>query len=268
MNTDRYRFTLGEFECFAILDFTGSLNAEIYFPNVSHSILHAENIDPESISTPGICLAVNTGADWVLLDTGLGFLKEDSKLKQILEEENIEPRHIILTHPDADHYGGLLNKDQMPVFPDAHVYMCRDEWGTFTSEAFYEISNRPTMYREHLLLLEAQVKLVDCDAEFLPGFRMIPLPGHTPHHVGIEIESNGEKLLFSGDVVCQPLHIKHLDWHFAGDEDHDIARESRIKFAQMASESGCLVLAFHFDFPGLGHVIQNGDSWKWQPLEL
>ena len=23
-----------------------------------------------------------------------------------------------------------------------------------------------------------------------------------------------------------------------------------------------------FDFPGLGHVIQDGDSWQWQSLEL
>jgi glyoxylase-like metal-dependent hydrolase (beta-lactamase superfamily II) len=97
---------------------------------------------------------------------------------------------------------------------------------------------------------------------------MIPLPGHREHHLGIMVESNSEKLFFVADVVCHPLHIEHLDWHCGADSFHTLARETRINFAQMAVESGCLVLVFHFDFPGLGHVIQDGDGWKWQPLDL
>lgn len=97
---------------------------------------------------------------------------------------------------------------------------------------------------------------------------MIPLPGHRAYHAGIEVESNGEKLLYAGDVVCHPLHIEHLDWHCWADSDHEVARESRIKFAEMTSASGSLVLAYHFDFPGLGHVIQAGDGWQWQPVAL
>ena len=97
---------------------------------------------------------------------------------------------------------------------------------------------------------------------------MIPFPGHRNHHVGIEVESNGEKLLFAADTVCHPLQIEHIDWQFNGDTNHDIAHESHIKFAQMAADSGCLVMAFHFEFPGLGHISQGGDGWKWQPLEI
>ena len=267
MNTDRYRFKLGDFECLAILDFTGSSDAEFFFPNVSHLLLQAENIDPKSISCPGICLAVNTGTDWVLLDTGLGFVGEDTKLAQILEEENIQPRHIILTHLDLDHYAGLITADNTLVFPDAQVHICRDAWSLFTADSYYE-ENDTYDRREHLRLVADQVKLVECVGEVLPGFSMIPLPGHREHHLGIEVSSNGETLLYAADAYVHPLHIEQLDWHFSGDTDHEIARESRIKFAQMAAESGCLVLAFHFDFPGLGHVIQDGDGWQWQPLAL
>jgi hypothetical protein len=28
------------------------------------------------------------------------------------------------------------------------------------------------------------------------------------------------------------------------------------------------VLAFHFPFPGLGHVVQKGEKWQWQPIEM
>lgn len=262
MNTDRYRFKLGDFDCLAILDSTGSYNSDVFFPNVSHHLLQAENINPDAIDNFRTCLAVDTSIGWVLLDTSLGFLNEDAKLAQILEEENIKPRHIIITHLDADHYGGLINSQQKPAFPDTEVHICRDAWQLFTSE-----EHRPET-REHLLLVKEQVTTVDCDGEVLPGFRMIPFPGHREYHVGIEVVSNGAKLLFAADTVCHPLHIKHLEWHFGGDSDHELACESRIKMAQMASESGCLVLAYHFEFPGLGHVIQEGDGWQWQPLEV
>jgi hypothetical protein len=26
------------------------------------------------------------------------------------------------------------------------------------------------------------------------------------------------------------------------------------------------ILAYHFDFPGLGYVQQQQDEWKWQPI--
>lgn len=269
MSNDRYRFKLGDFECLAILETQAYPNkAEMIFPNVSHADLRIENIDPEVIPLDSICLAVNTGTDWVVLDTGVGFVRDDLMLAKILKEENIQPAHFIITHLDIDHYGGLLNPDKTPAFPDANVYICRDAWELFISDAYYEKYSYEYDRREHLSYIKEQVQLVECAGEILPGFSLIPLPGHRDYHMGIEIESKGEKLLFAADVVAHPLHIKHLDWYCGADTDHELARESRIKFAEVASASGCLVHVFHFEFPGLGHVIQDGDGWKWQPLEL
>ena len=28
-----------------------------------------------------------------------------------------------------------------------------------------------------------------------------------------------------------------------------------------------LVQAFHFPYPGLGHIVQQGGAWQWQPIE-
>ena len=276
MSSDRYRFKLGDFECLAIRDVNWRRDITGWFANipaeVSRPFLHKMNVNPDDAPNAMTCLAVNTGTDWVLLDTGMGFVVEDSKLAQILEEENIQPHHIIITHLDHDHWAGLINRDKTRAFPNAEVHICRDAWVAFTSsdgEAYYkESEHRLPEHRELLLLVGKQIKTVNCEGEVLPGFSMISFPGHRKHHVGIEVESNGEKLLFAADTVCHPLHIEHLDWHFSRDTDHDMARESRIKLARMASESGCLVLGFHFEFPGLGHIIQDGDGWKWQPLEL
>ena len=91
MHKDRYRFKLGDFECLAILD-TGSYpnKAEMMFLNVSQAGLLNEQIDPEIVNLDSICLAVNMGTEWVLLDTGLGFVREDALVGPILAEENIQ----------------------------------------------------------------------------------------------------------------------------------------------------------------------------------
>ena len=276
MSNDRYRFTLGDFECLAVRDVQWGVGGTGWFPNipaeVSQPLLEKFHGNPDSFPNAMTCLAVNTGTEWVLIDTGMGFVVEESKLAQILEEEDIQPQHIVITHLDNDHWGGLINPDKTLAFPNAKVHICRDEWDAFTSndgEAFYQESeHRFREHRELLLLIEDQVVTVDCDGDVLPGFKMIPFPGHRKHHVGIMVESNGEKLMFEADTVCHPLQIEHPYWQFAGDTDHDVARESHTKLAQLASESGCLVMGFHFDFPGLGHVRQDGDGWKWQPLEI
>jgi hypothetical protein len=28
-----------------------------------------------------------------------------------------------------------------------------------------------------------------------------------------------------------------------------------------------LVFAYHFPYPGLGHVVKTGKTWQWQPVE-
>jgi hypothetical protein len=34
-----------------------------------------------------------------------------------------------------------------------------------------------------------------------------------------------------------------------------------------AAADNALVFAFHFPFPGLGHVVKKGEGWQWQPVD-
>jgi glyoxylase-like metal-dependent hydrolase (beta-lactamase superfamily II) len=272
MSDDRYRFKLGDFECLAILDNTFTGSAERMFSNVTPAELaphlKANNIQANTISGSYNCLMVNTGNDdWVLIDTGIGDLQEGSNLLEVLEDEDIFPDHIILTHAHLDHYGGLIKADGTPNFPNAQVYMCRDEWAVFTSRDYLtDNPDRAAVIRKHLIPAENQIERVECAGEVLPGFTMIELPGHSPHHIGVLIESNGEYLIVAGDAVVHPLHIEHPEWHFFTDAEPETAVESRRTLAQLAVEHDALVMAYHFDFPGLGRIVPSGTGYKWKAL--
>jgi len=42
---------------------------------------------------------------------------------------------------------------------------------------------------------------------------------------------------------------------------------TRRRLLNKAAEEKALVLAFHFPFPGLGHVLKRREAWQWWPIE-
>lgn len=272
MSDDRYRFKIGNFDCIAILDNTFSGTVERLISNVSREELaphlKAHHIKADIITGSYACLMVNTGDDdWVLIDTGAGDAQEGSQLLKILEDEDIWPDHIIITHAHIDHYGGLINKKGEPTFPNVQVYMCRDEWAIYTSSHYLEENpERAPTIEQYLIPAESQIERVECSGEILPGFSIVELPGHTPHHIGILIESGNEKLIFSGDALVHPLFVEHPEWAFANDTNPETATESRKYLAEIAVKENALVMSYHFEFPCLGRIVETDNGHRWQAV--
>ena len=274
MSDDRYRFTVGDFECLAIKDTAISGEGKQIFSNVDKEVykasLKARGENHKKIDIPYNILAVFSD-DWVLIDAGIGNLGDDEgKLAEILDDEEIRPEHIILTHAHADHYGGLLDSEGNETFGNLPIYMCQNEWVMSISGEYADDNpQRAEMIASYLVPLESQIERIEClnMNEILPGFSVLKLPGHTPHHIGVLVESQNEKLIIASDAVIHPLHFENLDWHCGFDADHEIARESRVKLAELAIELDALVLCYHFPFPGLGRISRQGEAYQWTAIE-
>jgi glyoxylase-like metal-dependent hydrolase (beta-lactamase superfamily II) len=50
------------------------------------------------------------------------------------------------------------------------------------------------------------------DHVVIDGVRLVPSPGHTPHHVSVMIESRGQSAVITGDVMHHPCQIAYPDW--------------------------------------------------------
>ncbi|MGH3633367.1 MAG: MBL fold metallo-hydrolase [Mycobacterium sp.] len=178
------------------------------------------------------CLLVETpAAGLVLVDTGFGLgcvrhprllgwsrhlvrpvLREaETAIRQIeaLGHDPADVRHIILTHLDYDHTGGL------PDFPWATVHVHGPE---------YRAGMRPTMverirYRGEQLWAHGvkwQINEVDGGPRWfgfeavhdLPGLPpeilVIPLLGHSRGHVGVAVHTGARWLLHAGDAYTLP----------------------------------------------------------------
>lgn len=66
--------------------------------------------------------------------------------------------------------------------------------------------------------------------------------------------------------VLHPIHLEQPEWCAAVDFAPDQVAATRRRILNRAAAEKALVLAFHFPFPGLGHTVQKGEGWEWQPI--
>jgi glyoxylase-like metal-dependent hydrolase (beta-lactamase superfamily II) len=131
---------------------------------------------------------------------------EETAVRQIerLGFSRQDVRHIVLTHFDSDHIGGLAD------FPDAQVHLTADEArGSVHSPTWRErIRYRRPQWEHGVKLVEhrpdgerwrgfAAARELDAIA---PGIVLIALPGHSRGHAAVAVEADSGWLLHTGDA--------------------------------------------------------------------
>jgi glyoxylase-like metal-dependent hydrolase (beta-lactamase superfamily II) len=278
VDTESYRFKLGDFECVSLSD--GSLDYPLknFFANVPmaqiEEALCQRNLPMDYVTTPYTCLYIDTGEHRVLVDMGAGHLgPRTGRLLQNMKAADIDPADIdtiFITHAHAGHIGGALDDEGRPVYVNASYFMWKEEWRFWASEiAFTKAPERfVTVARENLGSIQDRLGLVEHETEILPGIRAIPAPGHTPGHMVALIFSGDEQLMYIGDTVLYPLHLEHPDWVPIYDIMPEEAAASKRRIFDRAAEEKVLVMGPHFPpFPSLGYVVRKGEGWQWQPVE-
>jgi glyoxylase-like metal-dependent hydrolase (beta-lactamase superfamily II) len=187
------------------------------------------------------CLLIETAsAGLVLVDTGYGLRDVDRPFPRIsrpfaamlnirLREEETairqierlgycarDVRHILITHLDFDHAGGIED------FPHAAVHLTRTELETFrTRRQGFVMRER---YRPMQVDQVRNWRSYDPQGEPWFGFEavrqldglppeilLVPLKGHTYGHAGVAIASDGGWLLHAGDAYFYRHEVRRPD---------------------------------------------------------
>ena len=174
---------------------------------------------------------------------------------------------VVHTHLHADHVGWDTYRDDdawVPTFPGArHIYTQRElDW--------CKLGDNPGtahVYEQSIAPIEAAglAHIVAEDADLGDGMTLEPSTGHTPGHVSLWLESNGERALLTGDFLHHPVQFAVPAWAEVGDFDVEQARATRRRMFAAVAESGTLVLGTHFPTRPAGRIVSDGDAYRFVP---
>jgi glyoxylase-like metal-dependent hydrolase (beta-lactamase superfamily II) len=279
-----YRFKLGTAECTVVSDGQlplGDPNAA--FLNIEKTEIARELKDNFLPASNAVLeqniLVVNFGDRVVLFDTGMGndklFGDSTGKMLKTLQQANIDPAGVdavVMSHAHIDHCGGLVGADGKRNFPNAQYFIGEADFNYWTDDTKIP-SNYPArphfldQARNNLLPVKDAVHFYKDNQQILPGVTALSAPGHTVSHTIFMIESGGKQLCYIGDLAHHPiLLLEHPRTQFAYDTDAVQSAESRVRMLTMLATNRIPLLAYHFAWPGVGHVSQAGDGFRYFPL--
>tara|TARA_R110002072_G_scaffold171703_5_gene325448 strand:- start:34418 stop:35266 length:849 start_codon:yes stop_codon:yes gene_type:complete len=172
---------------------------------------------------------------------------------------------VLCTHLHVDHVGWntvLENDRWVPTFANARYLIGKKEWEYWKNEddPFGAEAKQDSI----LPVIESGlVDFVDSSHEITSEVSLIPTPGHTPGHVSVKIESEGQRAVITGDLFHHPVQFSRPKWKDIADVQSEIAEVSREAFMDQYSEN-TLVLGTHFAAPTAGRIVKDGGVYRFQ----
>jgi glyoxylase-like metal-dependent hydrolase (beta-lactamase superfamily II) len=222
-------------------------------------------------------LVVNTGDKLYIVDTGMGsspmFGPTTGKLMETLKAAGIDPADvdgILATHAHCDHVWGIMNDNGKPNFPNAQIYISQADFDFWTDEAKLSMKDPAYMKpfvegaRKNLLPVRDRIVFFKDGQEFLPGIQAMSAPGHTIGHTIFMITSDGKSMAAIGDLTHHHvLLVERPRLEFAYDTDPKQSAGSRVRLLDMLAANKIPLVAYHFPWPGHGHVVKSGDGFRF-----
>ncbi|CAD6556604.1 hypothetical protein LMG27952_06149 [Paraburkholderia hiiakae] len=173
---------------------------------------------------------------------------------------------VICTHLHVDHVGWntiLVDGKWVPTFPKARYLIGKREFEHWSNEGDEE--QQAIMGDSVRPIFDAGlVDLVEMDHRISPEIRLRPTPGHTPGHVSVMIESEGQRAVITGDIAHHPYQMAHPEWATTLDSDTQVATTTRATLFAEWADQPILVIGTHYAAPTAGHVERDGVAFRFE----
>ena len=278
-NAGWYRFKLGAFEGTVVWDGYIHHGYENIYPNAAPEemarLQREHRLPSDHIPMDLNPVVMNTGQRLFLIDAGMGrtvqwFGDRMGRLMENLAAAGISPADVdavLMTHLHPDHAYGLIHPDGSAAFPNAEVYCTDVDWAEWTNPDSLKLNNFRSPWTGGVL--EAvepyrnRIKSFEVGATLFPGVSTFSVAGHAAGMCAYIFESEGQKIVFTGDVCHHQVYDPiHPEWFFHMDYDTNPQQgaDAKASIFRKVVEEGIRYHGYHFPYPGLGEIIDMGDG--------
>lgn len=212
--------------------------------------------------------------EFVLIDAGMpGSAEEIIAATEDHFGENNRPKAIVLTHGHFDHVGAII---ELIKHWDVPVYAHELEMPFLTGQMSYPepdpsveggmVAKMSSMFPNESINLGNHVELLPSDGSvpYMPGFKWVHTPGHTPGHVSLFREK--DRLLIAGDAF---VTVKQESLYKVLTQEQEISGPPRYLTTdwKAAKESVVKLEALKPDVAVTGHGLPMSGALLSQSLE-
>lgn len=214
--------------------------------------VQSENTSPSPGKTVKLAVRpflIITSTDFILLDTGLGLMKDGKPLIPfLLEKQGIKAEQItkiLISHLHKDHICGIGHFSGHTFkanFPNADIFIQLKEWGYALSQV-NNSSYDARLLRQLGTLRHIKIQDEDQgDINAQISFEIVG--GHTPFHQVFWIREGEETVFYGADNLPQRGYLKY---HIAYKNDYDgvKAKHLRQQWEAEAKKEKWKVLLYH-----------------------
>lgn len=283
-----YRFKVGNYACLVVSDGRLRFPAQLYAANATPAqyepLLRANFLPTDMVANQTSGLVIDTGKQVLLAETGIttrwraltgappGSLDDTGTLIPNLRRAGVglgDVDAVFVSHGHPDHLGALLDNRGRLMFPNARIFYDRRDYEYHASDAPNQSAEQKAeteVARRILTTVKAKLELTSPGDMIADGVTVFDAAGHTPGHCGLVIESDGERLIHGADLVAHyVLSLAHPEWSFYATIDKPREIAARRAFFAKAADEGQRVFFCHVPFPNLGHIIRDGEGFRWLP---
>jgi glyoxylase-like metal-dependent hydrolase (beta-lactamase superfamily II) len=173
---------------------------------------------------------------------------------------------VVCTHLHVDHVGwNTMSVDGkwVPTFLKARYLIGKREFEHWSNAGDEE--QQTIMGDSVRPIFDAGLaELVEMDHRISPEVRLTPSVGHTPGHVSVMIESQGQSAVITGDMTHHPCQLAHPEWATSFDSDTRAATTTRAKLFAAWADRPILVIGTHYAPPTAGRVKRDGAAFRFE----
>jgi len=158
---------------------------------------------------------------------------------------------VMCTHLHADHVGWntrLASGRWVPTFANARYLMSQTEIDYRQKEAAARPDADHGSFADSVLpvIERGLVTAVRAGDSILDGGHILPLPGHAPGQIGLELAAGkDERMIFCGDAIHSPVQVFQPDWSSRFCHDAARAVATRRALLARAADEGVRLIPAH-----------------------